>query len=55
MPGNSVIAAATTGLWGTYTTPPGSITAGTTYGFWVVAINYIGVGTPSNKVSALAS
>jgi hypothetical protein len=48
--GNVEVAAASTGLWGTFTTEPGSVVPGSTYNFWVTATNYIGVGTASNKL-----
>jgi hypothetical protein len=53
--GNIEVASASTGLWGTFTTAPGSVQAGITYNFWVVAINYIGTGTPSSRLSVLAA
>jgi hypothetical protein len=53
--GNTEVASPSTGLWGTFTTLPDTVIAGETYGFWVVAVNYIGVGTASSKVSVLAS
>ena len=53
--GNVEVAAASTGLWGTFTTVADSVTAGVTYNFWVTATNYIGVGTASNKLQVTAS
>lgn len=53
--GNSVVASASTGLYATFTTAPGSVVAGTTYSFWVIAKNFVGTGTPSSKISVLAS
>lgn len=53
--GNTVIASSATGLWTTFTTAPGSVTAGVTYNFWVAAINYVGTGTPSARVAILAA
>lgn len=43
------------GLWTTHTTAAGTVTAGTTYTFWVAAINFVGTGTPSNKLAVLAA
>lgn len=51
--GNTEVAAASTGLWGTFTAT--DVQAGETYGFWVVAVNYIGTGTASSKLSVLSS
>jgi hypothetical protein len=45
--GNSEVAALSTGLWGTFTTTANTVSAGTTYNFWVIALNYIGSGTAS--------
>lgn len=53
--GNIVTAAESTGLWGTFTTDPDTVVAGTTYNFWVVATNYIGTGTASTKLAVTAS
>ena len=53
--GNTVIASSGTGLWTTFTTSPGTVTAGVTYTFWVAAINYVGTGTPSAKLAVLAA
>ena len=44
---NTEVASPSTGLWQTFTTGAETVQAGETYGFWVVAVNYIGVGTPS--------
>jgi hypothetical protein len=51
--GNIETAAESTGLWGTYTAD--TVSAGTTYSFWVIAHNYIGSGTASQKLSVTAS
>lgn len=53
--GNSEVASESNGLWGTFTTLTGTVSAGTTYNFWVVALNYIGSGTASQKLSVTAS
>lgn len=53
--GNIEVAALSSGLWGTFTTDAGTVQAGTTYNFWVVAHNYIGVGTASQKLSVTAA
>ena len=41
--------------WTTFTTAAGTVTAGTTYNFWVAAINYVGTGAPSAKLAVLAA
>jgi hypothetical protein len=51
--GKTLEAASSTGSWQTFTTT--AVTAGTTYSFWVAAVNYIGLGTPSSKLSVLAA
>lgn len=51
--GTTLLAASSTGSWQTFTTT--AVTAGTTYSFWVAAVNYIGLGTPSSKLSVLAA
>ena len=51
--GNIEVAAASTGLWHTYEAT--EVLPGETYGFWIVAKNYLGPGTPSDKVFALAA
>jgi len=53
--GNIEMTAESTGLWGTFTTADGAVFAGTTYNFWVIAHNYIGSGTASQKLSVTAS
>jgi hypothetical protein len=53
--GQTLIASASTGLWTTYTTAVGTLTAGNTYSFWVAAINYIGTGSPTQKLAVLAA
>jgi len=50
-----VIAANSTNQLKSFTTAVGNVTAGTTYGFWIVAINYIRNGSPSNKLFVLAA
>jgi Fibronectin type III domain len=49
------VASQSTGLQTTFTTAVGNVTAGRTYGFWVVAVNFIGVGSPTNKLYVLAA
>jgi len=49
------VASTGSGLWTTFTTAAGTVTAGTTYTFWVAAINYVGTGTPSSKLAVLAA
>jgi hypothetical protein len=53
--GQTLVASTGAGLWTTFTTAAGTVTAGTTYNFWVAAINYVGTGTPSNKLAVLAA
>lgn len=40
--GNTAIASASTGLHATFATAAGTVVPGTTYNFWVVAINFVG-------------
>lgn len=49
--GNTEVASPSTGLWGTFTTAPGTVQAGATYSFWIVAVNYIGSGTSSSSIA----
>jgi len=49
--GNTEVASPSTGLWRTFTTAPGTVQAGVTYSFWVVAVNYIGSGTSSSSIA----
>lgn len=49
-----VLASESTGLWGTFTTEPATVTGGETYIFWVRARNYVGLGEASDKLEVLA-
>ena len=51
--GSSGVAAATTGSLRTFTTT--SVTAGTSYVFWVSAVNFVGEGTASTQTTVLAA
>jgi len=52
--GNKAVASSSTGLWNSFTTLPGTVSAGITYNFWVSARNYIGLGSNSTKFTVLA-
>lgn len=53
--GQTLLMAGTTSLLTAYTTPSGSITPGTTYTFWISALNYVGEGAQSPKKSVTAA
>ena len=51
--GSSAVAAATTGSLRTFTTT--GVSAGTSYVFWVTAVNFVGEGTASTQTTVLAA